>query len=262
MAKGLTAKQVENFKPRATRVELPDAGCRGLYLIIQPSGARSWAVRFRYSGKPRKLTLEPEPGAPPLTLAAARRLAADALHRVEQGADPAEQKKREKAGTEAVQAKLAADTVENLKVQFIERHAKRQNRSWKQTERIFDQLVLPAWRGRTVHEITKRDIIGLIEGIEQDRPILANRVLAAVRKWFNWLAARDIVKASPCAGVAPPAKEKARDRHLTDGEIRALWAACGKGEPDGAGGIGEPFGSFVRLLLLTGQRRSEVAGMW
>jgi integrase len=261
MAKGLTAKQVENFKPRATRVELPDAGCRGLYLIIQPSGARSWAVRFRYGEKPRKLTLEPEPGAPPLTLAAARRLAADALHRVEQGADPAEQKKREKADTEAVQAKLAGDTVENLKVQFIERHAKRQNRSWRQTERIFDQLVLPAWEGRTIHEISKRDVIDLIEDIERDRPILANRVLAAVRKWFNWLAARDVIQASPCAGVVPPAKEKARERRLTDGEIKALWSACGKGGQDGCGGIGEPFGSFVRLLLLTGQRRSEVAGM-
>ena len=57
--------------------------------------------------------------------------------------------------------------------------------------------MLPAWKGRTVHDITKRDVIDLIECIEQDRPILANRVLAAVRKWFNWLAARDVVKASP-----------------------------------------------------------------
>lgn len=93
MAKGLTAKQVENIRPRATRVELPDAGCRGLYLVVQPSGARSWAVRYRYGGKPRKLTLEPEAGAPPLTLAAARRLAADALLRLEKGTDPAEAKR-------------------------------------------------------------------------------------------------------------------------------------------------------------------------
>ena len=281
MAKGgFTAIAVANAKPardeagELTRTELPDRGCRGLYLVIQPGGAKSWAVRYRYKGKPRKLTLGPalvlergeaEPAHDPtidgsVTLAAARMLASDALRKVVQGADPAEQKQREKADTEALQAKLAGDTVENLKIQFIERYAKRQNRSWKQTEWIFDKLVLPAWKGRTVHDITKRDVIDLIEGIEQDRPILANRVLAAVRKWFNWLAARDVVKASPCTGVVPPAKEKARDRRLTDDEIRALWAACGKGEPDG-GGIGEPFGSFVKLLLLTGQRRSEVAGM-
>jgi integrase len=282
MAKGgFTAIAVANAKPardevgEPTRTELPDRGCKGLYLVIQPGGAKSWAVRYRYKGKPRKLTLGPvlvlergeaEPAHDPtvdgsLTLAAARILASDALRKVGQGTDPAEQKQRQKADTEAVQAKLAGDTVENLKIQFIERYAKRQNRSWKQTEWIFDKLVLPAWRGRTVHDVTKRDVIDLVEGIEQDRPILANRVLAAVRKWFNWLAARDVINASPCAGVVPPAKEKARDRRFTDAEIKALWPACGRSEPDGEGGIGEPFGSFVRLLLLTGQRRSEVAGM-
>jgi integrase len=278
---GFTAIAVANAKPardesgELTRTELPDRGCKGLYLVIQPGGAKSWAVRYRYKGKPRKLTLGPalvlergeaEPAQDPtidgsLTLAAARILASDALRKVGQGADPAEQKQLEKADTDAVLAKLAGDTVENLKIQFIERYAKRQNRSWKQSEWIFDKLVLPAWKGRTVHDITKRDVIDLIEGIEQDRPVLANRVLAAVRKWFNWLAARDVIKASPCAGVVPPAKETARDRRLTDGEIKVLWAACGKGESDGGGGIGEPFGSFVRLLLLTGQRRGEVAGM-
>jgi integrase len=279
MAKGgFTAIAVTNAKPardgagQLMRTELPDRGCKGLYLVIQPGGTKSWALRYRYKGKPRKLTLGPalllergeaEPWGDPaidgsLTPAAARMLASDALRKVGQGTDPAEQKKQEKASTEAEQTKLAGDTVENLKSQFIERYAKRQNRSWKQTEWIFDKLVLPAWKDRTVHEITKRDVIDLIEGIEQDRPILANRVLAAVRKWFNWLAARDVVKASPCAGVVPPAKEKTRDRRLTDSEIKALWEACGE---RGDGGIGEPFGSFVRLLLLTGQRRSEVAGM-
>jgi integrase len=282
MAKGgFTAVAVANAKPARDeagalmRTELPDRGCKGLYLVIQPGGAKSWAVRYRFKGKPRKLTLGPalvlergeaEPGDDPaidgsLTLAAARILASDALRKVGQGIDPAERKQQEKADSETVRAKLAEDTVENLKAQFIERYAKRQNRSWKQTEWIFDKLVLPAWEGRTIHEISKRDVIDLIEDIEQDRPILANRVLAAVRKWFNWLAARDVIKASPCAGVVPPAKEKARERRLTDGEIKALWSACDRGGQDGSGGIGEPFGSFVRLLLLTGQRRSEVAGM-
>jgi integrase len=274
MAKGgLTAIAVANAKPAGERTEIADRGCKGLYLIVQPSGAKSWAVRYRYQGKPRKLTLGPvasedqaEPASHPeidrpLTLAAARLLAAGALREVEQGIDPAVAKQLTiKADAEAAFAK-AADTVDNLKALFIERYAKRQNRSWKQTEWIFDKLVLPAWKGRTVHEITKRDVIDLVEGIEQDRPILANRVLAAVRKWFNWLAARDVVNASPCAGIVPPAKEKARDRRLSEGEIKALWSACAKGEQDGSGGVGEPFGSFVRLLTLTGQRRSEVAGM-
>jgi integrase len=282
MAKGgFTAVAVVNAKPvrdeagELVRTELPDKGCKGLYLVIQPSGAKSWAVRYRYKGKPRKLTLGPalmlERGAAepahdpaidgPVSLAAARMLASDALRKVGQGIDPAKQRQRAKVDAELIRAKAAGDTVENLKIQFINRYAKRQNRSWKQTEWIFDRLVLPAWKGRAVHDITKRDVIDLVESIEQDRPILANRVLAAVRKWFNWLAARDVINASPCAGIVPPAKENARDRRLTDAEIKALWAATGPSVPDGEGGIGEPFGSFVRLLTLTGQRRSEVAGM-
>jgi integrase len=270
----VNAKPARDEAGELMRTELPDRGCKGLYLVIQPGGAKSWAVRYRYQGRPRKLTLGPvasetgeaEPADHPeidrpLSLAAARLLAAGALREVEKGIDPAKTKQiAVKAGAETAAAK-AADTVDNLKTLFIERYAKRQNRSWEQTEWIFDKLVLPAWKGRTVHDITKRDVIDLVESIEQDRPILANRTLAAVRKWFNWLAARDVIKASPCAGVAPPAKETARDRRFTDDEIKTMWAACGKSEPDGGGGIGEPFGSFVRLLLLTGQRRSEVAGM-
>jgi hypothetical protein len=54
----LTAKKIENIKPRASRQEVPDGGCRGLYLVVQPSGRKSWAVRYRFNDKPRKLTLD------------------------------------------------------------------------------------------------------------------------------------------------------------------------------------------------------------
>jgi hypothetical protein len=95
MAKKLTPITVENAKPRAGRYEIPDAACRGLHLVVQPSGAKSWAVRYRHEGKPAKLTLQPGPGEPPLTLAAARKLAAAAMYQVEQGLDPAAEKKSE-----------------------------------------------------------------------------------------------------------------------------------------------------------------------
>jgi integrase len=223
-------------------------------------------VRYRHDGEPRKLTLGPalvlgdgeaEPEAPkigqPLTLAAARRLAGEALHKHEQGIDPAAEKKRAKAAADKAAADLGRDTVEKLAADFIERHAKKKNRSWKATEWIFTKRVLPQWAGRTVHDIKRRDIIELVEGIAKDTPILANRVLAAVRKWFRWMAGRDIITTSPCVDVQPPGKENARDRVLSDDEIKALWK--------GSGEVGAPFGPFVKLLLLTGQRRSEVAGM-
>ena len=97
-------------------------------------------------------------------------------------------------------------------------------------------------------------MVALLEAVARDRPILANRTLAILRKWFNWMIAKDIIKTlSPCAGVEPSAKENSRERVLTTEEIAALWMASDQ--------LGETFGPFVKLLLLTGQRRSEVAGI-
>ena len=108
--KRLTQLSVENAKPRAIRVEIPDGGS-GLYLVVQPSGSKSWALRYRFAGKPTKLTLGPvlvlKHGgtAPegsginqPLTLAAARKLAADALARVERDVEYRDREGRAKEG--------------------------------------------------------------------------------------------------------------------------------------------------------------------
>jgi Arm DNA-binding domain len=81
--KKLTDIAIRALKPGPVRREIPDPGARGLYVVLQPSGMRGFAVRYRYAGKPRKLTL-----AAGISLAAARKAAADALYQVEQGHDP------------------------------------------------------------------------------------------------------------------------------------------------------------------------------
>jgi integrase len=78
-------------------------------------------------------------------------------------------------------------------------------------------------------------------------------VLAAVRKFFNWLVGRDVLMVSPCTLVTPPAAEQSRERILSDDELRLVWEA--------AHGDGWPFGPLVKLLILSGQRLSEVGGM-
>src|SRR5262249_48567112 len=79
MAK-LTTKFLESVKPAPARREIPDAGCRGLYLVVQPTGRKAWVVRYRYRGDTRKLTLDPG-----LSLAEARKAATAALHELERG---------------------------------------------------------------------------------------------------------------------------------------------------------------------------------
>ena len=243
MARALTTRTVETTRPGPERREIPDAHMPGLYLVLQPSGARSWAVRYRIGGRPRKHTLGSYPA---VDLKTARNLASKALRAAAEGRDPGREKANERAA--------GLDTVEAIADLFIERHCKQANRprTVEGTERLLRQYVLPRWKGRLAREITRRDVIDLLDRVvDSGKPTTANRVLAAVRKMFNWAVARDILHATPCVGVEPPADERSRDRVLTDGELRNVWMAAQK--------IGGPYGALVKLLILTGQRRDEVA---
>src|SRR5262249_49314287 len=197
----LTDIAIQNLKPRAARYEKPDPGARGLRVVVQPTGRKSYAVRYRNAaGRARKLTL---PAG--ITLAAARKLAADALLEVAQGRDPGSAKR----DARRIAGARGDDTVERLAGQFIEQYVKRHTRpsSIRGTEAAFRNIVLPAWGRRTVHEIVRRDVIELLDGVAVDRPILANRTRATLSRFFGWLCERDIIAASPCVGVKPPSKE-------------------------------------------------------
>ncbi len=116
MATKLTDIAIRNLKPAPVRREIPDPGARGLYVVVQPSGAKSYAVRYRIAGKPRKLTLKAG-----ISLAAARKEAADALYQVEKGSDPGAGKKAAKVKAAAA----AADTVEAICTEYLAREGKR-----------------------------------------------------------------------------------------------------------------------------------------
>jgi integrase len=105
-----------------------------------------------------------------------------------------------------------------------------------------------------VGEVRKRDVIALLDRVrERGSPIMANRVLATIRKFFNWCIGRGILESSPCTGITAPAREQARHRVLSDEELALVLNAARQ--------IGFPFGSIVQVLALTGQRRDEVGRM-
>ena len=250
MAKDLTVKALEAFKPGAARREVPDGHTRGLFYILQPSGAASWAFRYRFTGKTRKLTLGRYPD---IDLPGARDLAVEARAKLARGEDPAALEKAKKLAAR-VSAEPDRDLVETVASTFVERYAKKQTRekSWRETERILFREVVGPWRGRRLSTIIRADVHELLDGIvDRGSPIAANRTLAALRRMCSWAVERGIADASPCEKVRAPATETSRDRVLTDDEIRAAWTAF-----DGAGW---PFGPLAQLLLLTGQRLREVA---
>jgi integrase len=244
-SKKLTPLGIEAAKKEAkrtgNRIERPDGGS-GLYLVAQASGAWSFAKRYRFEGKPKKLTLDG-----PLTLAMARKFNADADCKLEQGIDPGAEKRQAKGEARD----RSADTVEHWVEKYIELRAKPKTRSWRATERLFEAHVLPAWGDRTVHSIRQSDVLDLVEGIAAGHPTTANRVFAWGRACFRWLLKRGVITVSPFANVEAPAKETPRERVLSDGELSQLWRAC----------EGDRHEAFIKLLTLAGARKSEIAGM-
>ena len=253
MAKGLTQFALDALRPTDKRREVPDGKQRGLYFIVQPSGARSWAFRYRYSGGPKKLTLGPYPE---IDLSTARDKAAKAAASLADRCDPAAAKKIDKIAKRIrAQAEAAPlDLVEAVATAFIERYAKRQTRenTWKETERLVRREIVDPWRGRRLSRITRAEVHALLDKIvDRPAPIMANRTLAALRTMCNWAVERGLIDASPCEKVRAPAPEQTRDRILSDDEICSAWAAFEQ--------VGWPFGPLAKLLLLMGARRDEVA---
>jgi integrase len=250
MAKVLTDKAVKAAATGAKRREIADGGMPGLYLVVQPTGAKSWAVRYRNSaGVPRKLTLKP--AYPALGLADARVKAGEAMRAVSEGGDPAKERKAERAIVDPDR-----DLIENVVATFLERYTRRHAKASyaAETERLLRNEVLRRWRGRKLAEIKRSDVLELLDDIvDRGAPYTANRTLAAIRRLFNWAVERDLIAVSPCQNVKAPVPETARDRVLDNDELRLVWQA--------AAAMGWPFGPMVQLLILTGQRRSEVAGM-
>src|SRR5258706_4222130 len=277
-AKKLTQVVVDQYKPGATRREIPDAGCAGLYLCVHPGGAKSWAVRYRAPAKlgpdgqraPRKLTLGPVAA---ISLKAAHKLAKDALLEVDRGNDPAATKREEKtkAKTDAIAA--ADNTVDVFMVEFMRRyHGKSglRDSTRNNTAALFGlkleegkwipngKGVLAHWSGRPITTITKQDARDMLHDMASERGgVVANRTLTGLKTFFTWvLREHDVLLASPVAMLARPAAETKRSRVLSPDEIRLLWAAAGADEF-------KPFGRMVRLLLLTGARRDEIReGLW
>ena len=158
MRRVMTHRFVESVRPKAARTEYPDAGCPGLYLIVQPSGTRSWAFRFRHNGVNGKKTLG-RAGDGGLSLAAARAAAAAHRHRLEPhpGVTVVTPVTGESGGG-------AGDKIEKAVAAFFELHVRRKTRAStaRHTESLFNGIVLPAWRGRTVGSIRRRDVIELV----------------------------------------------------------------------------------------------------
>jgi integrase len=136
---------------------------------------------------------------------------------------------------------------------YLDRYAKRNTASitYAETKRVLEGDDFKAWTKRPLASISRRDVNDVIDAIVLRAEVQANRTLAKLRALFNWAVEKDRISVSPVEGLKPPTKEQARDRALSDDEIRWFWKACEAS--------GWPFGPLAQLLLLTEQRRDGVA---
>ena len=206
-------------------------------------------MRYRFAGTPKKLTIGPYPA---IDLAVVRRRAQEALGALAGGIDPAGVKRASKVAARAGEA--AHDRLSDVAGDFIEKHAKRKNGAiWAaETERLLRVEILPKLGAKRIGDVSRVDVHNILDDvIDRGSPVTANRVLAVLRKLYNWSIERGVVMVSPVDRIKAPTVENSRDRVLSNDEIRSVWQAFER--------IGWPFGAVGQLLLLTGARRTEVA---
>jgi integrase len=221
-----------------------DSGCPGFGVKVTPKGRKVFVVLYRTAGagsRLRKFTIGPYGR---VTLQQARLAAQRVFTARLEGRDPAAEKR-------AARQKVVTDRVGDLLESFIAQHVS-QNRSSGEISRLLRREFGSAWNGRSIHEITKRDVIDVIKTIEgRGTPIAANKAIKSIKTFLRWCVGRAVLDQSPADGIPMPAKEVSRDRVLSDDELARVVLAARR--------IGDPYGGIVELLALTGQRREEVA---
>ncbi len=257
MKKAFTDRFLRSLKPAqpGSRVTVWDAALPNFGVRVTDKGHASFFVMRRPRGlaKPVRVVL----GAYPATsLADARERARAAINDLTAGVHPGEREAQRQRAELARRANL----FENVASDFISRHVSKRRTAGAITQRIKRELEA-RWAKRPVTDITRAEVIRMVEEIvDSGRPEAARQTLIYCRRLFNWAIVRDIygLEHSPADRVNAIdliGTKKARQRVLTDAEIRLIWQAT-----EGPAARTYPYGMFVRLLLVLGCRRGELAG--
>lgn len=235
----LTDKGIRGLEtPTTGQVDYWDELLPGFGVRIGTTGRKSFFVGTRVKGRYRRITLKP--AFPHLQLAEARAVAKAIIADAQGGVGPELRKKRKEKGT--------FGAVANAFMQdFAHSH-----RTRKEMQRKID-VDLAEWHDRQITDITRPEIKELIRVKARTAPIAANRLLSLISKIFTWALKEELIEASPAIKIDRPGEEVERERNLTVDEIRIVWDAFDR--------LGYPWGPLFKMLLVTGQRRGEVAGM-
>jgi len=228
---------------------------QGLYIQVSPKGYKTWYYHYRFRGKQRWFRLG---NYPTVSLKDARERREKVAQILSQDIDPIA-----KAALEREELNQAI-TVSELVEEYIQKWAKPRKRTWREDKRILHRDILPIWGKRKANEITKRNVILLLDNVHEQtkakrtlpgEPTMSRSVFSVVRRMFNFAVERDILKYSPCWGVKPPAKPNRRSRYLSEDEIKTFWISIDLAP------ISTEIIRALKLILVTAQRPGEVIGL-
>jgi integrase len=248
--KSLTDKGISALKPRAARYAFADPQLAGHYVRVTPNGAKSFCCVARNPDGQQIWTTIGACDVMPVDEARTR--AREYLQRVRDGL-PAIPPRGETFGA------VAAN--------WIKRHVDSNGlRSGKEIKRLLDRHILPAWRGREFISIKRSDVAALLDEVEDKHGArAADYCLNVARSVMNWFAARHDDYGPPIVrGMRRQSPHaQSRTRVLDDAEIREIWRMAESKIPSASGKAewNDTFGAFVRVALLTAQRREKIRSM-
>ena len=230
----LTDAHVKSLKPRDGRYEIFDATLAGFGVRISPSGTKTWIVLSRNLRRKTRASIG---RYPQMGLAAARQRAMSVLNEMSEG-----------------EYKRASDfeLFENALEEWYLRDQS-QNKSYSQVKDTIELHVRPYLKNFRLRDIEKRDLLKIVDRVGAKAPTQANRVLSFTKRFFNWCVSRDYLEVSPANGIAKFKTEVSRERVLNDDEMEAVYNATWT--------MDYPFAPLFRILIFTGQRLNEVAGL-
>jgi integrase len=247
MATGrINKSSVDATHPAEKEVLLWDDKIAGFGLKVTPTGAKTYLFQYRLggrAGKTRRVTIGKH-GA--LTPDGARKEAERLVRLIAQGLDPQQQKQdNARKSVDLAFKGYAATFVEDcLKVRW--------KASYKDGEALLRLYAIPALGSKPLHEINRADIRAVLNKAK-GKVATSRNLFAVLRRLFRWAVSQGDIESSPLNGMEPPPLPVKRDRVLPDAELRLAWQAAEE--------LGYPFGPFVRLLIVTGQRLEEVSGL-
>ena len=247
-----TEMAIKNLKPKSEKYYVrSDMGSskNGFALCVYPSGVKSWFFIYTFDKKRESKVLG---NYPDMSLAKATEEFDKNWAIYKSGKNPKQLEIEQK------ETQRLAHSVDDLCNDYIKKHAMKKKKSWEADKRALDKEVVPVWGKRKAIDIKKRDVVLLLEKVdERGSPVMANRLRALIQKMFNFAVERDILEYNPCSGVKPLHSEKPKERALSDEEIKIVWNNLDSKDVI----MSQEIIQALKLTLVTAQRPGEVIGL-